>query len=713
LGEKPVVVGVVRLFFFFFFMVTYNLKKIQLVPGAKDLIDIVLSKTQRKTPTVIHRHYAIARIRQFYMRKVKFAQQTFHDKLAQILEDFPQVDEIHPFYADLLNVLYDRDHYKLALGQVSKAKSLIDNLSKEYLRLLKYGDSLYRCKMLKRAAVGRMCTIVKRLASAFSYLEQVRQHMARLPSIDPHMRCLIIAGYPNVGKSSFMNLITRANVDVQPYPFTTKSLYVGHMDYKYLRWQVIDTPGILDKPLEERNTIEMQSITALAHLRAAVLFFLDPSEHCGYSWEQQMALLYSLEPLFVDKPVIVVCNKTDLSWSNAQRVEEELNALLDNQQEKNGTVSELETNKKKQRLTICGWMKMSTLEKSGVIQVRNAACDWLLSQRVESKVRGPRAQSILNRLHVAIPAGFDQNQQEAGELSLCRPFIPESVWKKRQATTTTNTAFHTEEEMEREEDDEDENKQPKQGNVVVLEKDREMAHGGAGVYSSDWNKQYWMRDESWKYDIMPEIIQGHNIMDFVDADIDERLAALEEEEVAREAMMNVDKDEEQQGGEQALDQETQQRLQRIREKKALLIRGRSKSRNPIGANKMTKAHPKRSEDWKQQWKELGMDESFLQSTTQQIISNRSQSREAKSHSPAPRSSSRSTSTYRWNQTKADAGKGFLNHQQKQKAMRLARTAIRGISKKDRRKGEADRTIYNENPKHLLAGKRKLGKTQRR
>jgi len=48
---------------------------------------------------------------------------------------------------------------------------------------------------------------------------------------------------------------------LQPYAFTTKSLYVGHMDYKYLRWQVIDTPGILDRPLEERNTIEMQVST--------------------------------------------------------------------------------------------------------------------------------------------------------------------------------------------------------------------------------------------------------------------------------------------------------------------------------------------------------------------------------------------------------------------------------------------------------------------
>ena len=27
----------------------------------------------------------------------------------------PRLQDIHPFYADLINVLYDRDHYKLAL----------------------------------------------------------------------------------------------------------------------------------------------------------------------------------------------------------------------------------------------------------------------------------------------------------------------------------------------------------------------------------------------------------------------------------------------------------------------------------------------------------------------------------------------------------------------------------------------------------------------
>ncbi|MEQ2188789.1 hypothetical protein GOODEAATRI_018534 [Goodea atripinnis] len=162
---------------------------------------------------------------------------------------------------------------------------------------------MYRCKQLKRAALGRMCTILKRQKSSLEYLEQVRQHLSRLPSIDPNTRTLLLCGYPNVGKSSFINKVTRADVDVQPYAFTTKSLFVGHMDYRYLRWQVVDTPGILDHPLEERNTIEMQAITALAHLRAAVLYVMDPSEQCGHTLQEQLELFSNIRPLFANKKI--------------------------------------------------------------------------------------------------------------------------------------------------------------------------------------------------------------------------------------------------------------------------------------------------------------------------------------------------------------------------------------------------------------------------
>lgn len=48
----------------------------------------------------------------------------------------------------------------------------LPSVAKDYVRLMKYGDSLYRCKQLKRAALGRMCTILKRQKSSLEYLEQ-------------------------------------------------------------------------------------------------------------------------------------------------------------------------------------------------------------------------------------------------------------------------------------------------------------------------------------------------------------------------------------------------------------------------------------------------------------------------------------------------------------------------------------------------------------
>lgn len=256
----------------------YNIKGIAPIPDAKKLIDIVLSKTNRKTPTEIRANFKIQRIRRFYMRKVKFTQSITNEKLQGIIDGFPKLDDIHPFYADLMNVLYDRDHYKLALGHVNKAKAIVDKIANDYVKFMKYGDSLYRCKMLKRAALGRMATIIKQLGPSLGYLEEVRKHLARLPSIDTSTRTLLITGYPNVGKSSFLNNVTNADVDVQDYPFTTQSLFVGHTEYKYTDWQVIDTPGLLDRPISERNTIEMQAITALAHLNACILYFIDISE---------------------------------------------------------------------------------------------------------------------------------------------------------------------------------------------------------------------------------------------------------------------------------------------------------------------------------------------------------------------------------------------------------------------------------------------------
>jgi nucleolar GTP-binding protein len=222
---------------------SYNFKTITKIPNCDELIDITLSKTQRKTPTQIAAGFKISRIRKFYMRKVKFMQTSVNEKLAGIVEQFPKLNDIHPFYGDLLNVLYDRDHFKLALGHINKAKNIVDNISTDYVRLLKYADSLYRCKLLKRAALGRMCTLLKKLKSSLSYLEEVRKHLGRLPSIDTNARTLILTGFPNVGKSSVINVLKNKPVCASgSTPFNTKAIQEVKLNSMVT---LLDCPSIL------------------------------------------------------------------------------------------------------------------------------------------------------------------------------------------------------------------------------------------------------------------------------------------------------------------------------------------------------------------------------------------------------------------------------------------------------------------------------------
>lgn len=288
-----------------------DFKSIQPVPLSTHLIDIVLNDTQCRTPTVIHPQFPIRKIISFYMRKVKHTAAEFDMRLQMILTQFPQLEDIHPFYADLINVLYDRDHYKMALGHVNVINKVIQNTSKEFLKLLKYGESAYRCKQLKKSALGRMASAAKKLKGSLEYLEEVRQHMSRLPSISLSTPTLLICGYPNVGKSSLINKMSRAKVEVQPYAFTTKSLYVGHFELGGVEYQVIDTPGLLDHKLEDRNTIEMQSIVALAHVKALALFLIDVSESCGFSVADQIALFNSLQSLLGRH--LIVLSKADVA----------------------------------------------------------------------------------------------------------------------------------------------------------------------------------------------------------------------------------------------------------------------------------------------------------------------------------------------------------------------------------------------------------------
>ena len=601
----------------------------------------------------------------FYTRKVKFTQETFSEKFAAILESFPRLQDIHPFHKDLLNTLYDADHFRIALGQLSTAKNLVETISRDYVRLLKYAQSLFQCKQLKRAALGRMATLTKRLKDPLLYLDQVRQHLGRLPSIDPNTRTLLICGYPNVGKSSFLRSITRADVDVQPYAFTTKSLFVGHFDYKYLRFQAIDTPGILDHPLEEMNTIEMQSITAIAHLRSAILYFMDLSEQCGYSVQAQIQLFKSIKPLFSNKLVFVVINKIDVMRP------EDLDAETQTQLQDLLKADEVEL------------LQLSCNTQEGVQEVKNAACERLIAERVSQKLKagttssgavGGRLADVMARIHVATPMGGQTLET----------FIPEGIKNLKKY------------------DKNDPNRR-------TLARDLEEASGGAGVFNVDLRADYILKDPSWKYDRVPEIYNGKNVADYIDPEIDAKLAALEEEEARLEAEGYYDSDE----VEDEEEDDILAKAELIREKHALMrnegkLRKRLKNQALIPRNKQKRSFA----DLEDALDELGVDteEIGLRGRSRELARGRSMSRSRLGtgedamdvDSLTPRERLRSQSRLR------DRSRPATNRREDGVEVGTARSKAERLSKLGQKKmnrlarqGEADRHATASIQKHLV------------
>lgn len=632
-------------------------KDIPVIPNSNEFLDVVLNRTQRKTPTVIRAGFKITRIRAFYMRKVRYTGDGFCEKLQEIVDSFPNINEIHPFHRDLMDTLYEKNHYKVSLAALSRAKTLIEQVARDYVRLLKFGQSLFQCKQLKRAALGRMATIVKRLKDALLYLEQVRQHLGRLPSIDPNTRTLLICGYPNVGKSSFLRSITRADVEVQPYAFTTKSLYVGHFDYKYLRFQAIDTPGILDRPTDEMNNIEMQSIYAIAHIRSCVLYFMDLSEQCGFSVHDQVKLFHSIKPLFANKAVIVVINKIDLV--SPQDLDEERKELLN-------SVSGQEN---------VEIMSVSCHTEENLMDVRNKACEKLLTARVEQKMKSnSRINAILNKIHVSQP-----NRRDDVERSV---FIPEGA--------------------------KDISYDPNDPNRRLLSKDIEAMNGGAGVYQPDYKDAYMLEDEQWKHDIIPELLNGKNVYDFIDPEISAKLQTLEEEEEKLEQEGFYDSEQEMEGSE---DEDIREKAAWIRNKHKLMrnaARSRKTIKNkPIIPRKMAKRSLGQMES---HFSDIGID-----STS---ISERARSMSSSKHHNSGQDTIMGETSEVIDSSKLraraqpDRRMDGINTATRSKADRLAKNDQRKRNR-EARAGEGDRHTTASLAKHLYAGKRGIGKTQRR
>jgi len=286
--------------------------KLPYIYSAEELISMFLTAYGREEARGSAAEPAFVKQKRLEIRRAVASGKTLASTLREMALKMPFLDRLHPFYRDLIDVSFGTQTYKHAVAKVGKAHLAVKAIAKEAITAVRTAPDKKALLEARRMYKARIIDLINDLKPELEKLREIVVFLRKLPAVDPTLFTIVVAGAPNVGKSSFVRCVSTAKPEVAEYPFTTKQIHLGHIILRGDRVQVIDTPGLLDRPLSERNAIEKQAVLALRHLAGVILFLVDPTPHSGYSLDMQHNLYGEITSSF-PAPVVAALNKVDIA----------------------------------------------------------------------------------------------------------------------------------------------------------------------------------------------------------------------------------------------------------------------------------------------------------------------------------------------------------------------------------------------------------------
>jgi len=254
----------------------------------------------------------VFRVRKQMTRMVQTAADIIATEFQELVSAWPSLDQSPLFDVAMIDACVGCDEYRKNLATLQWASQQVQRIASQNAKKIVRTGRTDLMHEARREAYGRISSIMRQVGPSLVWLSEARETLKKLPKIDPISPCIVVCGAPNVGKSAFIAALSTGKMEVNHYPFTTKQIHVGHFVHRRLQYQMVDTPGLLDRPMEQRNHIEMQAIAALENIGSLVLFLVDESEACGTPYDEQMNLLAEVQQLLPETELMVVTSKADL-----------------------------------------------------------------------------------------------------------------------------------------------------------------------------------------------------------------------------------------------------------------------------------------------------------------------------------------------------------------------------------------------------------------
>ncbi len=264
------------------------------------------------SPPKIKTRKTILLLKNTLLAKLGTAYNIVMNELNNIVKVLEKVEHMHSFYKELFKLEVKEEPRNLArlFRRMMRNTSLI---YREHKSMIKKAEEENEAVRSFRTGLGRLLSIYKRKRRLIEKIKYTIAELAKLPDITGDY-IVIIAGMPQVGKSTLLSKLTRAKPEISPFPFTTKNVIVGHLDVEpYGKITLIDTPGILDRPIDKKNPIEIKAVLAIKHLADTVLYLFDVNPQSYYGFDEQLRVFESVIDIMKGKEIIPVINKIDIT----------------------------------------------------------------------------------------------------------------------------------------------------------------------------------------------------------------------------------------------------------------------------------------------------------------------------------------------------------------------------------------------------------------
>lgn len=131
---------------------------------------------------------------------------TLSKQFSEVIRKMPRLSVVHPYVSEMWNLIYDRDHYKVSLGQLAFAKVSISRAFRDTVRTMGMSTDPHYKHSCMRRYIAKVTQIVKKTRYAVLYLIRASNGLAQFNCNYSADRTIIVAGADGSDLCERMNM---------------------------------------------------------------------------------------------------------------------------------------------------------------------------------------------------------------------------------------------------------------------------------------------------------------------------------------------------------------------------------------------------------------------------------------------------------------------------------------------------------------------------